>query len=44
MTRLLARIRILPAEADSNLDEEVILQLKSNIPESTNLRHMRRNL
>jgi len=33
MTRLLARIRILPAEADSNLDE-VILQLKSNIPDS----------
>ena len=32
MTRLLARIRILPAEADSNLDE-VILQLKSNIPD-----------
>jgi elongation factor 1-beta len=37
MTRLLARIRILPAEADSNLDE-VILQLKSNIPDSMQLK------
>lgn len=37
MTRLLARIRILPAEADSNLDE-VILQLKSNIPDSMPLK------
>jgi elongation factor 1-beta len=37
MTRLLARIRILPAEADSNLDE-VILQLKSNIPDNMQLK------
>jgi elongation factor 1-beta len=37
MTRLLARIRILPAEADSNLDE-VILQLKSKIPDSMQLK------
>ena len=37
MTRLFTRIRILPAEADSNLDE-VILQLKSNIPDSMALK------
>ncbi len=41
MTRLVARIRILPAEADSNIDE-VIQTLKNQVPDGMELRaHMK---
>lgn len=37
MTRLVARIRILPAEAESNLDS-VVLSIKSSMPEGMEMK------